>query len=355
MGTDSNPAGEWMAAVQKAQADMWRQWSQLGQPAAGASTAAAPGGGAASGTPEGLARQFMHQCEQYLGVSQSLEALLEFPIFVHDLRQTLAGVGEHVVGGAGIPFRRRLRGEPVLLEDGVERLAALFRGDGEDLRSPADLADREEQHIAGDLRAELLQPLPWEGAEGEMEERVAVDVRRGEGGSLEILDLLNAASEDLCFLGEPTLGLDHAVDLRLDAVESGLDLSGGGERLGELRGLEVERDVEHGGEAFDAKLRGVQALQLPGLVGTPEKRAFRPPGARRQVDGAEQPQSLDECVDVPLEGQDVHFFHALRMKHVRPRRFQASRMSRRPMSAGGTSCRRSSATRMRLLSSTRLM
>ena len=31
MGTDSNVAGDWAAAVHKAQADMLRQWTQLGQ------------------------------------------------------------------------------------------------------------------------------------------------------------------------------------------------------------------------------------------------------------------------------------------------------------------------------------
>jgi hypothetical protein len=75
MGTDSTAGGDWIAAVQKAQADLLRQWSQLGQAALGATGAAAPGG-AATGTPEGLARQFLQQCEQYLGVSKSLWELL---------------------------------------------------------------------------------------------------------------------------------------------------------------------------------------------------------------------------------------------------------------------------------------
>ena len=71
MATDSNAAGDWVAAVQKAQADMLRQWSQLGQAALGAAGAAPrPRAAATAGTPEGLARQFMQQCEQYLGVSQ---------------------------------------------------------------------------------------------------------------------------------------------------------------------------------------------------------------------------------------------------------------------------------------------
>jgi hypothetical protein len=85
MGTESNAAGDWMAAVQKAQADMWRQWSQLGQAAAGA----VPGAGApaTAGTPEGLARQFMQQCEQYLGVSQSLWELLTRSAAIADPEQ----------------------------------------------------------------------------------------------------------------------------------------------------------------------------------------------------------------------------------------------------------------------------
>jgi class III poly(R)-hydroxyalkanoic acid synthase PhaE subunit len=94
MGTESNAAaGDWMAAVQKAQADLWRQWSQLGQAAAGAATAAAPGGGGtagsggAAGAPEALARQFMQQCEQYLGVSQSLWELVTRSAAIADPEQ----------------------------------------------------------------------------------------------------------------------------------------------------------------------------------------------------------------------------------------------------------------------------
>jgi len=87
MGTESNAAGDWMAAVQKAQADLWRQWSQLGQAAAGAAAAATPEGGAAGGVPQGLARQFMQQCEQYLGVSQSLWELVTRSAAIADPEQ----------------------------------------------------------------------------------------------------------------------------------------------------------------------------------------------------------------------------------------------------------------------------
>ena len=76
MGTDSTAAGDWVAAVQKAQADLLRQWSQLGQAAFGATGPAAPGGTAPAGASEGLARQFLQQCEQYLGVSKSLWELV---------------------------------------------------------------------------------------------------------------------------------------------------------------------------------------------------------------------------------------------------------------------------------------
>ena len=76
MGTDSTAAGDWLAAVQKAQADLLRQWSQLGQAAFGATGAATPGAGAPGAAPEGLARQFLQQCEQYLGFSKSLWELV---------------------------------------------------------------------------------------------------------------------------------------------------------------------------------------------------------------------------------------------------------------------------------------
>lgn len=91
MGTENNPAGDWMAAVQKAQADMWRQWSQLGQAATGAAgatgAATALGAAATAGTPEGIARQFMQQCEQYLGVSRSLWELLTRSAAIADPEQ----------------------------------------------------------------------------------------------------------------------------------------------------------------------------------------------------------------------------------------------------------------------------
>ena len=93
MATDSNAAGDWMAAVQKAQADMWRQWSQLGQAATGA--AAAPPAHAA-GTPEGIARQFMQQCEQYLGVSQSLWELVTRSAAIADPEQRARSFAEGV-------------------------------------------------------------------------------------------------------------------------------------------------------------------------------------------------------------------------------------------------------------------
>jgi class III poly(R)-hydroxyalkanoic acid synthase PhaE subunit len=81
--------GDWAAAMQKAQAELLRQWTELGAAwtkagaapaAAGASTApgapqaAAPPGGATNA--DDIARNFLRQCEQYLGVSRSLWDLL---------------------------------------------------------------------------------------------------------------------------------------------------------------------------------------------------------------------------------------------------------------------------------------
>ncbi len=85
MASESDAAGNWAAAMQKAQADLLRQWSEIGQSAmrAGpAPTAPSPGAGA-----ETLARQFMQQCEQYLGVSRSLWDLLTRAAAVTDPEQ----------------------------------------------------------------------------------------------------------------------------------------------------------------------------------------------------------------------------------------------------------------------------
>ena len=87
MGTDSDATAHWAAAVQKAQADMLRQWSQLGQTALGAGAAPAPTGTAGAAAPDALARQFMQQCEQYLGVSQSLWDLVSRSAAVADPEQ----------------------------------------------------------------------------------------------------------------------------------------------------------------------------------------------------------------------------------------------------------------------------
>ena len=77
--------GDWAVAIQKAQAELLRQWTELGtawtRAAPGVAPGAAPGApasappGAASGADD-IARNFLHQCEQYLGVSRSLWELL---------------------------------------------------------------------------------------------------------------------------------------------------------------------------------------------------------------------------------------------------------------------------------------
>lgn len=97
MSSGTNPAGDWAAAMQKAQADMLRQWSELGQswaraaaPAAGAPAGANLGGATASAAPaagEALARNFLQQCEQYLGVSRSLWELVTRSASIGDPEQ----------------------------------------------------------------------------------------------------------------------------------------------------------------------------------------------------------------------------------------------------------------------------
>jgi hypothetical protein len=72
---------DWAAAMQKAQADLLRQWSDLSQ-AWAQTTATATGSGptAAAAAPgqatDALVRHFLQQCEQYLGVSRSLWELV---------------------------------------------------------------------------------------------------------------------------------------------------------------------------------------------------------------------------------------------------------------------------------------
>ena len=91
MASDSNPAGDWAAGLQKAQADMLRQWSELGQGWARAATPAAAPAAAHAAAPsagaEGLARHFMQQCEQYLGVSRSLWELVTRSAGISDPEQ----------------------------------------------------------------------------------------------------------------------------------------------------------------------------------------------------------------------------------------------------------------------------
>jgi class III poly(R)-hydroxyalkanoic acid synthase PhaE subunit len=82
MASDTNATGDWSAAMQKAQADMLRQWTEMSQAWAAAGTAggvtpaAAASASAMGGGPEGLGRSFMQQCERYLGVSGALWELL---------------------------------------------------------------------------------------------------------------------------------------------------------------------------------------------------------------------------------------------------------------------------------------
>ena len=87
MSSGTNPAADWAEAMQKAQADMLRQWSEVGQSwtRAAAPAAGAPAGAGASG--EALARNFLQQCEQYLGVSRSLWDLVTRSASISDPEQ----------------------------------------------------------------------------------------------------------------------------------------------------------------------------------------------------------------------------------------------------------------------------
>jgi len=79
MGPEATNMGDWAAAMQKAQADLLRQWTEMGSawtratgsPAMpGVQPAATPG--VAEPAADDVARRFLSQCEQYLGVSRSL-------------------------------------------------------------------------------------------------------------------------------------------------------------------------------------------------------------------------------------------------------------------------------------------
>jgi class III poly(R)-hydroxyalkanoic acid synthase PhaE subunit len=85
MASESNAAGDWAAAMQKAQAELMRQWSEMNQ--AAMRMGGAPPAAGAGASAEALARQFMQQCEQYLGVSRSLWDLVTRAAAVADPEQ----------------------------------------------------------------------------------------------------------------------------------------------------------------------------------------------------------------------------------------------------------------------------
>jgi class III poly(R)-hydroxyalkanoic acid synthase PhaE subunit len=77
MGPEATNTGDWAAAMQKAQADLLRQWTEMGS--AWTRTTGSPAMPQAAATPsaaapaaDDVARRFLNQCEQYLGVSRSL-------------------------------------------------------------------------------------------------------------------------------------------------------------------------------------------------------------------------------------------------------------------------------------------
>ena len=79
MGPEATNTGDWAATMQKAQADLLRQWTEMGSAWARAAGSPATPGGQPAATPsaaapaaDDVARRFLSQCEQYLGVSRSL-------------------------------------------------------------------------------------------------------------------------------------------------------------------------------------------------------------------------------------------------------------------------------------------
>jgi hypothetical protein len=108
MPSDSNAPSDWPAALQKAQADMLRQWTEMSQAWAAAGTAGAgvaAGASAPGGGPEGLGRAFLQQCERYLGVSGALWELLNRSTAIPDPDQRsrqftdgLAGLQQQFAG-----------------------------------------------------------------------------------------------------------------------------------------------------------------------------------------------------------------------------------------------------------------
>ena len=86
MPSDSDAAGDWAAAMQKAQADLLRQWSEISQATLRAGAVPPPPAATGAGA-EALAHQFMQQCEQYLGVSRSLWELVTRAAAVSDPEQ----------------------------------------------------------------------------------------------------------------------------------------------------------------------------------------------------------------------------------------------------------------------------
>lgn len=114
MAADTNAPGDWATAMQKAQADMLRQWTDMSQawaragmpgtggpgPGAGAGSGAmgASVGTSANSAAEALARNFLQQCEQYLGVSRSLWDLIGRSATASDAEQRARLFAEGLAG-----------------------------------------------------------------------------------------------------------------------------------------------------------------------------------------------------------------------------------------------------------------
>lgn len=232
---------------------MLRHWSELGQSWA---QAAAPGAPAAGGSPgfaagsagsaaaagEGLARQFLQQCEQYLGVSRSLWELVTRSAGISDPEQRgrsfadglgalqqqfaglwaatpfgapatgMSGMGWPGAGGfAGMPGMGGMTGLPGMAGmAGIPGMAG-FPGAGAAFAGPALGPTREQQEswqrllqlTARSTQAQLQVSSQWNDIIGrslrELAERVAPRLKSGAApGSLkEIYDLWVDSAESV--------------------------------------------------------------------------------------------------------------------------------------------------------------
>jgi hypothetical protein len=215
MTSEANATGDWSAAIQKAQADMLRQWTEMSQAWATAGLAGTGGLAGTAGGPGGTAgnpgQAFLQQCERYLGVSGSLWNLVSRAAANADPDQRaklftdgLAGLQQQFAGlWAATPF-----GAPPAMGFGMPGMGAMpgmsgLPGMGGGFNLPALGPTREQQESwqrLGQLGARCAQAQmqvsgQWNDVVGkalrELGERLAPRLKSGAapGSMKEIYDL----------------------------------------------------------------------------------------------------------------------------------------------------------------------